>query len=397
MIFTEAAAHAALTVGLDWKTGLNAVLPDLAAVQPDLLFCFGAHQLATDFPAIMATVRAATGARALIGCSSTTVICNDRELERAPALSLLAVSLPGASLIPVRVTTDMIAAAGDGDAWREQTGVSLDDGRGWFVFGDGLNTDGASLTRLLHAGYPGAAIAGGVAAPGPNDRQSWLFLDDQVVTGGAVALAIGGEYDVVPLVSQGCTPIGQTWTITSVKNGWIETIGNRSAVQVMIETLNDLDVDLRQRARRNLLLGVAADEYRQEHQRGDFLVRSLTGFDQARGALAIEGELRIGQTVQFQMRDAATARLDLSSTLDHANVWLDGREPIAGVLCSCRSRGAALFGEAHHDAAAVAKALSSPMVAGCFCAAEIGPVGLVPFIHGQTAVLGLICRRSGTE
>jgi len=390
-----AAAHAALAVGVDWKTGLSAILPDLAAVHPDVVFCFGAHQLVDDFPDILAAVRAGTGARVLVGCSTTTVISNDRELERLPALSFLAAALPGATLTPVRFTPEMIAAGRDDGDWRSQVGVSLDHGQGWFLFGDSLNIDGDALLKQLRASYPGAPVVGGMAAPGPRDRQTWLFINDQIVSGGAVGLAISGEYDLVPLVSQGCTPIGQTWTITSVKNGWIETIGNRSAIQILIETLNTLDPEVRTRARRNLLLGVAADEYRQDYQRGDFLVRSVTGFDQSRGAIAVEGGIRVGQTVQFQMRDAATADLDLSLTLDHAEVWLDGRKPIAGVLYACQSRGAGLFGASHHDAAAVAKGLGSPMIAGCFCAAEIGPVGLVPFIHGQTAILGLVCRRGG--
>jgi small ligand-binding sensory domain FIST len=321
------------------------------------------------------------------------VINNDRELERLPALSLLALALPGATLASVRFSPETIAAGRDDAHWREKLGVSLDQGRGWFIFGDPFDCDGDALLKQLHNAYPSAPVVGGMAGPGPRDRQTWLFHDDEVVSGGAVGLALGGGYDLVPLVSQGCEPIGQTWTITSVKNGWIETIGNRPAIQVLIETLNGLDVDLRPRARRNLLMGVAADEYRPNFQRGDFLIRAVTGFDQARGAIAVESGPRVGQTMQFQMRDAATADLDLRVTLDHAAVWLDGRKPIGGVLCACQSRGSGLFGTSHHDAGLIATALGAPMIAGCFSAAEIGPVGLVPFIHGQTAVLGLVCRR----
>jgi small ligand-binding sensory domain FIST len=387
------AAHAALAVGVDWEMGLAAILPDLAAVCPDLVFCFGAHHLAEAFPEIMARVQAETGARALIGCSTSTVISNDRELERVPALSLLALALPGATLTSVRFSPETIAAGRDDERWRDALDVSLGQGRGWFVFGDPFNCDGEALLKQLRHAFPGAPVIGGMAGPGPRDRQTWLFHNDEAISGGAVGLALGGDYDLIPLVSQGCEPIGQTWTITAVNNSWIETIGNRPAIQVLIETLNGLDVDLRPRARRNLLVGVAADEYRPNFQRGDFLIRAVTGFDQARGAIAVEGGGRVGQTMQFQMRDAATADLDLRLTLDHAAVWLDGRKPVGGVLCACQSRGAGLFGASHHDAGVIAKALGSPMIAGCYSSAEIGPVGLIPFIHGQSAVLGLICRQ----
>ena len=65
-----------------------------------------------------------------------------------------------------------------------------------------------------------------------------------------------------------------------------------------------------------MVAGLAVDEYQHEFGRGDFLIRNLVGYDGETGALAVGAVPRPGQTIQFQVRDAATADLDLSLLLD---------------------------------------------------------------------------------
>jgi small ligand-binding sensory domain FIST len=48
-----------------------------------------------------------------------------------------------------------------------------------------------------------------------------------------------------------------------------------------------------------------------------------------------------------------------------------------------------MFGEPHHDARAVTRALGTPALAGFFCGGEIGPVGGRAFVHGFTATLAV--------
>jgi small ligand-binding sensory domain FIST len=396
MLASGTAARAALAIGADWRTGLAAILPELAAARPNLLVLFAAHHLAADFAAIAHLARDAAGAEIVIGCSTTGVIGNDRELERLPAISCLALALPGATLSPVHVTAEAVHALFESPAeFRDKIGVGLDEGRGWFVFGDPVRLDGAALAAKLRDAYPGAPVVGGLTAAGPRDRQTWCFLNDRVISGGAVALAFDGAYDIVPLVSQGCAPIGQSWTITSVDSGWIETIANRPATELLGLTLDGLEPERRRRAERNVLIGVAVDERRQDFQRGEFVVRPIDGYDHARGAIAVAGGARVGQSVHFVMRDPAAADLDLAQAIVHARTWMDGRRPIGGLLFAGEHRGAGLFGSSHHDAAAITRGFGSTAIAGCFCAAEIGPIGLSPYAHVHTATLGMICGRNG--
>ncbi len=60
------------------------------------------------------------------------------------------------------------------------------------------------------------------------------------------------------------------------------------------------------------------DENRPEYDTGDFLMRGLLGADEATGALALGGTVRVGQTLRFFVRDAASADADLHQALADA-------------------------------------------------------------------------------
>jgi small ligand-binding sensory domain FIST len=94
--------------------------------------------------------------------------------------------------------------------------------------------------------------------------------------------------------------------------------------------------------------------------------------------VAVGDEVDVGDTVQFQVRDADTADEDLR----HLMATAAGD---AALLFTCNGRGSHLFDVADHDAAIVSSAIADGPVAGMSCAGEIGPVGGRSFLHGFTA------------
>ena len=104
---------------------------------------------------------------------------------------------------------------------------------------------------------------------------------------------------------------------------------------------------------------------------------------------------RIGQTIQFQRRDAATGTEDITTLLEREKGRLSGQRILGGCLCSCNGRGRQLFGVPNHDAHHVQHALGRFGMAGFFCNGEIGPVGEKNFPHGYTASLALFVQKQG--
>ena len=386
-------AAAAVADAPRWDQALGAALGqvgDQLPTSPDLVLIFASAAYAESLPQIAAITYERTGARVLAGCSGQGVIGPAREVEGRPAIALLAASLPGAQLAAVHVTQPFVEAAATADDWHRLTGVAPDAVNAWLVFSDPFTFDTEALLAGLRSAYPGAPPVGGVASGDPRVRRTSLFLNGDVHAAGAVLVALGGAYTVRTVVSQGTEPIGEPWTVTGAHGNVLETIGGRPAFEVLAETFRALPPAEQERARSNLLIGLAADEYRDRFGRGDFLIRNLLGADHDTGAVAIGAFPRVGQTVQFQVRDAGAADDELRSLLADARDTLGGATPVAALLCSCNGRGVGLFGAPDHDARVLGEELGPVPVAGFFCNGEIGPVGGVPFLHGFTASIGLI-------
>jgi small ligand-binding sensory domain FIST len=387
-------ARGALVANERWDVALEGALEQVMGDPVDVALLFASGEYAEHYPEMLKIVRRATRATIVLGCSGEGIIGTGVEMEQAPALSLLTLSLPGARLRSVRFTDEMVRNCTTPDQWRAALDLPPDDINAWLVLADPFHMDCEGLISALSLAYPDAPMLGGLASNDIAERRTYVFYNDEVFDEGGVGLAIGGPYTILPLVSQGCEPIGEPWTITQVQdNGLIATISNRPAYELLVETFKELTPDLQHRAQRNLFVGLAADEYRDSFERGSFLIRQLIGVDRHNGALAIGALPRMGQTIQFQMRDASTADLDLKELLTQARATLGEHQPFAGILCTCNGRGEGMFGVPDHDAGAIADEFGSLPLTGLFCNGEIGPVGKRPFLHGFTACLALLIQR----
>ena len=385
-----ASARASLRRGDSWRQATDAVLESLELDSPvDLALVFVHSRFADDYGRVLATIRERTGATHLVGCSGEGVIGTAVEAEGVPAISVMALRLPGARFTPVRVAPDRPF-----DAALEP--VAAAEAAAWLLFADPHSIDSAELASAVDARASGASILGGLASAHNEASGTAVFLGDQAYQAGAVLMGFAGDVEVHTLVAQGAEPIGQPWTITDCEENVIRTIGSQPALEVLTETLEGLDEPTQERVRQNLLVGLAMDEYRDEYGRGDYLIRNLMGFDRASAAIAIDAVPQRGQTIQFQLRDARAADDDLASRLRAFSAQLGTDQALLGaLLCACNGRGRGLFGIPHHDAQALAEELDAVPTAGLFCSGEIGPVGGQTFIHGFTATVAFITTPSG--
>lgn len=388
-------AQSAIVRRDEWEVALEEAIESTSMVashagHADLVFLFASHAYAANFSAMVQRVQAATRARVLIGCSGQGIIGNAQEIEGKPAVSLLTSSLPGSEIWPVRLTqSDLDSCDGSGD-WHYLTGVGPDDVNAWVLFADPFTLDAERLIEALSNAYPGKPLVGGLASGDFRSQQTHVFQGDRVHSDGAVAVALGGDYTIQSVVSQGADPIGETWTVTAAEGNVVKEIGNKPALEVVAKTLNGLSPDDQMRARSNLLVGLAMDEYRDDYNRGNFLIRNIVGIDPKSGAVAIAARPRIGQTFQLHLRDERAADADLRALLGQAKLDLGDRIPVCALLCSCNGRGVGLFGYPDHDAKMISEQLGIRQLAGFFCNGEIGPVGFQNYLHGYTASVALV-------
>jgi small ligand-binding sensory domain FIST len=341
----------------------------------------------------MATLRGSAARPTVIGCTASGVIGAGRGVEDAGAVSAWAAVLPGATLTPFRLGTsrevDRVVVEGmPVPAAQDRIAVLLADPYRFPV--DSFVAESAEQLG-------GLPMAGGLAGDPAHSAGAdvRLYLDGDVHVGGAVGVLLGGPLDVATVVSQGCRPVGPPMVVTGAAGNEISELAGRQALGKLEGIVAALPEAEQVLATEGLHIGIAMDEYADQHDRGDFLVRGVIGADPLAGTLTIGDIVDVGQTVRFQVRDAVTAAADLDRLLSVFGT-LSGIDPVGGALLfSCNGRGAAFFGTADHDVGAVRRVLAPEAVGGFFAAGEIGPIGGRNHVHGFTASILLFGAGTG--
>lgn len=338
----------------------------------DLAIAFASAHHAGGLATLSEALRGRGLARHVIGCTGESIVGDGREVEGGPALSLWAIRRTGLDVRTIRLAVDGEGIAG----WPDDPG---DPGL-LILLGDPFTFPADAFLTGLRDAMPGLAVVGGMASAAQSPGGNRLVVDGETVRDGAVGVLLGGPLAVRTIVSQGCRPIGRPMLVTRVEGPVVKELGRKPAVERFRELFEGLDEADRERVRGGLHLGRVINEYQETFDRGDFLVRNVLGADDE-GGLAVGEGLRVGQTVQFHVRDAAAADEDLRTLLAR------DAPPRAGgaLLFTCNGRGTRLFDAPDHDAAALRDRLGPIPVAGFFAMGEIGPIGGQNFVHGFTA------------
>lgn len=364
----------------------DAVLNDLGGKTPDLSFVFVSHEHRDRFTSVADSIRNRTGSKVLLGCAGETIAGNDREIEHGPALSLWSASMPDARLEPFHIEFERTPDGIVSDGWPDLTSDTADV-RAVFLLGEPFSTAIDQIIDRLAEDLPGVPLIGGMASGGGGPGQNCLFLGDEPIRHGAVGVIMRGGPSVSTVVSQGCRPVGPNFVVTRSEGNLVFELGGKPSLDQLNEFYEQLSAEDQRLLQKGPHLGIVMNEYQESFELGDFLIANVAGVQQESGAIAIGKHVRVGQTVRFHVRDAATADEELTSLL--------GRHPIASsdsaaaLLFSCNGRGTRLFPEPHHDAGLIHRSLNRIPVAGFFAQGELGPIGGRNFIHGYTASVAI--------
>jgi small ligand-binding sensory domain FIST len=353
---------------------------------PDLACVFFTSQHANAAAGLARALHERLNPKCMIGTVGEAVVGAGREIEHEAGLSLwlgkwpAGVELESCQLTPQK-TPDGLSLLGWPDALVEcgpNPGTMI-------LLGDPFTFPAQEIfLPQVDADYPGLRVHGGMASGMAGPGETPLILGPEVVDVGAVGVLLRGPVGVRSVVSQGCRPIGTPLVITKGHDNIIEQLGGEPAMaklKAMYDALPAHDQDLFQRGPH---VGLAMNEYRDQFGRGDFLVRNVYSVDRAKGTVAITDRVRVGQTIQFQVRDADSADEDLRLLLRRELAGIPAT-PQGVLVFTCNGRGTRLFEKPDHDAAALRAEIGPVPTAGLFAAGEFGPVGKRNLLHGFTA------------
>jgi small ligand-binding sensory domain FIST len=369
---------------------IRKVQAELGQQKPDLCLVFVSSEFRSGYETISPAIKAGLAPRVILGCSGGGVVGDGREVEHAPALTVIAAVLPDVTLKPFRIADSSLP---DLDVsprpWHQLAGVPPTDHPQFIVLADPFSIRVENLLMGLDYAYPKAVKVGGLASGAAQPGENALFFNSVCYRSGAIGLAMYGNIALDALVAQGCRPIGKALRVTKCDRNILMELDGEPPLNILRDlytTLEPRDQTLLQNA---LFLGLVMDPMKSHFTQGDFLIRNIVGLDTEKGILAVGALLREGQLVQFHLRDKATSSADLEQVL---STYLSraGHDQVAGALLfSCLGRGHYLYGRANHDTALFQKKLGAIPVSGFFCNGEIGPVGGTTYLHGYTSCFAM--------
>ena len=313
--------------------------------------------------------------RRFIGCTAGGIVGAGREIEDDTATAVLAARLPG-------VRVDPIPDLDDDDVTLEP-----DDLQACVVLVDPFSTATEALLQRLDQLAPGIPVVGGVASWASAPGRNRLAQDGAITNSGLVGVTLRGNVRVSTIVSQGCRPVGDWFTVTSSRSNLIQELDGKPPLEVLQEVFSEASPEDQKLMRSGILLGRGVAKQPDDLGHGSFIIRVVLGADRESGAISVADRVREGEFVQFHVRDAQSARDDLEMLLT-PQVF---EETAAGALLfTCNGRGERFFGERDADVAIIGNALGEQVpVTGFFCGGEIGPIGSANFVHGYTASLAV--------
>ena len=375
---------------------VTSALAPMGAADLALVFC--SSSFASDLPRLLPLLRQNLRAGHWIGASGGGVVGTNaagspQELEQGPGLSVTLLRLPGAQVTPFALDPSALPDLdGPHQPWLDAVGADPEAGGGMLLWIDPSSSGINDLLNGLDYAYPAMAKLGGLAAMHSAGHGS-LLLNDQVCKG-AVGCVISGSWSLEAVVAQGCRPIGPIYEIEQAQRNVLLELRQGSALnkpftalQEVIETLPAEDRDL---LRNSLFVGLARNRFSMQPQAPEppFLIRNLMGVDPRHGAIAVADSVRVGQRLQFQLRDASTSRQELQQLL--ARQYEHQPQPLMALAFACLGRGEGLYGTPHVDVQLCREVFSEVPIAGLFCNGEIGPVDGATQLHGYTACWGFL-------
>jgi small ligand-binding sensory domain FIST len=356
-------------------------LDKLEGEMPSLAVLLASRSHADQAGDLLDAVQETIEPSALIGCVAQAIVAGRRELEDEAGVAVwLASGLPAETF-----QLDFVRTGSGGLLAGYQFDQSADDLH--LLLPDPYTFPSSLLIEHLNTDLPGTTVLGGVVSGGLGPGDTRLFRDRDVITSGVVGVRLPGMR-AVPIVSQGCRPIGQPYIVTGADGAVITELGGRPPLQRLREIVETLPPGERDLVSHGLQIGIVVDEHLALPGQGDFMIRALLGADSSTGAIEIGDVLEVGETVQFQVRDALGADKDLRLAVERAAAQLPG-PAVGALLFTCNGRGRRMFGLADHDASTIADLLGDIPLAGFFAAGEIGPIGGRNALHGFTASMAL--------
>jgi small ligand-binding sensory domain FIST len=359
------AFRTALAIDPDPQAAAAKVAADLAAQGGGgaLGLVYVTDRSKADMAAIVEILRAGTGVEQWVGTIGFGVIAGRQATYNEPAVAAMIAPWPqGAFQVYDGVPSKPFAT----DSFGMTTAI---------VHVDPRNRQFEELLKSLAASSQ-AYLLGGITASRNkyHDR-----VAGEKAKEGVSGLLLSPEIPVAIGVSQGCSAIGPTRTITETHDGLVATLDGQPALKML---LNDLsagnETELRV-ALQALHVGLPVPHT----DTGDYVVRNITGIDTNKGFIGVADNIEAGQKMFFCQRNREAAARDLTAMARKVHARMPN--PRAALYVACVARGPNMFESASEEVGIIQSVLGDIPMIGFYANGEVAG----DRIYGYTGVLAV--------
>ncbi len=357
------------------------------AQEPDLVLFFATPGHARGSARIAETFRDAWPHAMILGTTAAGVLHSIWRSTERPTMAALAAFMPDVVLAPLRMDLEDF----------EENPVCLENWQAFLemmpdpqliiLLADPFTTPVADILKSLSTLAPGVPVVGGLSSGARRPGAHALVLNDERHRSGLVGVALSGNVRADVLVSQGCKPVGQLFTVTKAEGNVVLELSGVPAMKALQEMVSSLPTEDRHLIQEGLMFGQAVHDPSEGFGRGDFLVRPVVGVDQKEGTISLSGEVDEGRAIRFHVWDDTLAD-DLQMLL---LPQLIDTPAAGGLLFGSWPRGGGGSGKRRLPIKRISRALGYRVpLAGFFTAGEIGPIRGVNYLHMHAAALALL-------
>ena len=358
--------------GDNWQAITQDCLQQLGDVtQYNLAFIYATDALTHDLGDILRYLKEHTGIPHWVGSIGQGVCCTNHEYHDQPALVMMATDFDEDSFTVFHHAEDTqhLTTDTEDDAF---AGI-----RFALIHGDPRNGQIPELLQRLPEQLGNGYLTGGLTSSASHMYQ----IADTITEGQLSGVVFNDQVEVLTGLTQSCSPIGPTHTLTDCEAHMAISIDNKPALDVFKQDIGEVlarDID---RAAGYIFAGFPV----KGSDTGDYLVRTIVGLNMDQGMLAIGEHLKTDSQILFCRRDGQTAIDDMNRMLENIKQRLGKQSAKGALYISCLGRGHTLFGDASQELKMISDVLGDIPLVGFYANGEIAGNQL----YGYTGVLTL--------
>jgi len=356
----------ATSIEKDWQKSAEDLLSQLGDIpaEANVAFIYATDTFAIELNRLLDELKIKTKIKNWVGSVGKGICSNKLEIYEQAAVTVMLADFPEESFNIFNGMENAPVSAIDTFALN----LAL-------IHGDPRNGMVTEYIQKLPEKIGNGYLVGGITS----SDNHFFQIANNITEGDISGIVFDENTQIITGLTQGCTPIGETHTLTRCDHHIAMTIDKRPALDVFKEEIGDVLARNIDRAAGYIFAAFPV----KGSDTGDYVVRNIIGIDPDNDFLAIADNMEADNSIMFCKRDGQTAIQDMQRMLNDIKKRIGTNKPKGAIYISCLGRGKNLFGEDSEEVKMITEVLGDIPLAGFYANGEIAGNQL----YGYTGVL----------